>query len=222
MISPSIGYFESRLFNPEDYAQLVPNLAFQKATELDGFWGAKIVMSFTNEQIRAIVETGKYEKQGDEDYIAKTLIERRDKTGRYWYSRVNPLDNFRFADADGTNGYSKGTKKVIQFDDLAVQAGFEDASKTSYQYKLQYHGKDLMDLKIGRNPSISLTAEMNRIAEQFFTEKGDLSEDDKILTFKIRTRRGKVASWGKDVKVHFYYPYDNEKQPQIIAVEREN
>ena len=60
LISPSVGYFDSDLFNPGNYAVIVPNPAFQRMTELDGFWGAKIVMSFTDEQIRAIVETGEF------------------------------------------------------------------------------------------------------------------------------------------------------------------
>jgi len=225
LVSRSVGYFESRLFNPEDYAQLFPNLAFQKATELDGFWGAKIIMSFTDQQIRAIVETGEYENQEDEDYIVKTLIERRDKTGRYWYSRVNPLDNFRFAQTNGSNGHETGSGNVVEFDDLAVKAGLEDASETTYHYKLQYRGKDLTDYKTEGNPYFSSTAEMNRVIDEVFKGQNNLKEEDKILTFKIQTRRGKRGSWGKYVKVHFYSPFNQETngmQPQIVAIERKN
>ena len=55
-ISPSVGYFDSELFDPGDFAFIIPNPAFKRATELDGFWGAKLVMSFSDADIRAIVE----------------------------------------------------------------------------------------------------------------------------------------------------------------------
>ena len=195
LVTPSVGYFESRLFNPEDYAQLFPNLSFQKATELDGFWGAKIVMSFTDQQIRAIVETGEYENQEDEDYIVKTLIERRDKTGRYWYSVVNPIDNFRFAQTNGSNGHQNANSKIIEFDDLSVNAGFENAERTTYRYKLKYRGKDLTNYFFSKdNPSLSLNSAMHRVIEKLFTEKTNIREDDKILTLKIETKRSEFGS----------------------------
>ncbi len=223
LISPSVGYFDSRLFNPEDYSQLVPNPAFQKATELDGFWGAKIVMSFTDQQIRAIVETGEYKNQEDEDYIVKTLIERRDKIGRYWYSVVNPLDNFRFAQTNGSNGHQNANSKIIEFDDLSVNAGFENAERTTYRYKLKYRGKDLTNYFFSKGkPSLSLNSAMHRVIEKLFNEKTNIREDDKILTFKIESKRSEFGSWGKAIQVHFYYPIGSEKTPQIVAIEREN
>ena len=216
LISPSVGYFESKLFDPGNYKFIIPNPAFQKATELDGFWGAKIVMSFTDEQIRAVVETGEYSNREDEEYVIKTLIERRDKTGRYWFRKVNPLDNFRFAQ---TNNDSQR----IEFDDLAVKAGFESDSDTHYRYKLSYRGKNLTDYFIAKGGSfIPIDSNIKNVIQHFSRNKPKLREDHKILTFKIETRRGDRGKWGKYVKVHFYYPMGNEKAPQIIAIEREN
>jgi len=45
-------------------------------------WGARIVSGFTDEHIREAVKLGKYSNPGAEDYIVKTLIERRDKVVR--------------------------------------------------------------------------------------------------------------------------------------------
>ncbi len=216
MISPSTGYFESRLFNPGNYAFITPVPAFQRATNLDGFWGAKIVMSFTDEQIRAIVETGEYANKDDEEYIIKILIERRDKTGRHWYSKVNPLDNFRLSE-NSTNHY------IIEFDDLAVKAGFETTPQTIYRYRLEYQGTALTDYVISKGkPLMSLDSEMSHIIEKQLTEKTNLQQEDKILAFKIQTSRDGNSSWGKSIKVHFYYPFGNEKAAHIITLEREN
>ena len=35
-----------------------------------------------------------------EDYLANTLIERRDKIGRYWLTRKSSIDNFTFEDGE--------------------------------------------------------------------------------------------------------------------------
>ena len=69
-------------------------------------------MAFTDDEIHAVVRTAKY-SQAAEDWITATLIERRNRTGRAFYSRVLPLDHFHL---------SAGT--YLSFDDLAVTAGF--------------------------------------------------------------------------------------------------
>ena len=216
LISPSVGYFDSDLFNPGHYAQIVPNPAFQRMTELDGFWAAKIVMSFSDEQIRAIVETGEYENQEDVDYITKTLAERRDKTGRYWYGKVNPLDNFEFS-KDPDN------QIILEFNDLSVDAGFEDSGSTAYRYLLQYRGKNLTTYFSSDSKALlPLNEQMLRAIEKEFNSLKTQDDDDRILNFKIETRRKTNGSWGKNVKVFFYYPPDASNLPQIVAVEREN
>jgi hypothetical protein len=216
LISPSIGYFESRHFNPGKYAQLMPNPAFQRATDLDGFWAAKIIMSFTNEQIRAIVETGQYAKQEDADYIAKTLIERRDKTGRHWYGKINPLDNFRFSQA--ANGGDQGFR--LEFDDLWVKAGFAPASETRYRYQLQYRDQDLSDSRESKSSLyVPASTDLNQVLSKARAGKASLQENDRILTFRIQTNHGK-RGWTKDLKVHFYYPSAAGGEPKVVGIER--
>ncbi|MFQ5864724.1 MAG: hypothetical protein ACE5IW_05785 [bacterium] len=215
LVSLSVGYFESRLFRPGNYAFVTPNPAFQRATELDGFWGAKIVMSFTDEQIRAIVETGEYSNPKDEEYVIKTLIERRDKTGRYWYSKVNPLDNFRINESTNEHYH-------IRFDDLSVKAGFEEASNTVYRFKLCYRDKELLRryyVSEG-HPLIPLVSKIKSVMEHYLTHR--LNQRENVFHFKIQTKRGNQSGWGKYVKIFFNYPITNGKLPQIIAIEREN
>lgn len=216
LITPSVGYFDSDLFNPGNYAVIVPNPAFQRMTELDGFWGAKIVMSFTDEQIRAVVGTGEFQNQEDVDYIVRTLAERRDKTGRYWYGKVNPLANFRFHQNDEGQTF-------MEFDDLSANAGFKDSTLTTYRYKLQYRGKDLTDHFFSKSKArLELNDGMGQTIEKNFTALPGLSEDGRVLNFKIETLRKTGGSWGKDVKVFFYYPIENLGLPQVVAIEREN
>lgn len=61
----------------------------------DDFWGARIVMSFTRAHIEAAVAQARYDDSRTARYITRTLIARQRKLGRYFFSKVNPLDDFR-------------------------------------------------------------------------------------------------------------------------------
>jgi hypothetical protein len=91
---PSIGRFEAKEFKADGWKPEYPNPAFLKLTDDDAYWAAKIVMSFTDEQIRAITKTGQLSDPNAEEYLVQTLIERRDKIGRHWLTRVNSFDRF--------------------------------------------------------------------------------------------------------------------------------
>jgi hypothetical protein len=97
---PSIGRFESASFEPQSWKPEYPNPAFLNATDQDTYWAAKIVMSFSNAEIRAIVKTGQLSNPEAEQYLADTLIERRDKVGRYWLTRLSSFDRFNFVEGD--------------------------------------------------------------------------------------------------------------------------
>jgi hypothetical protein len=95
---PAIGRFEAVNFRPEEWKPEYPNPAFSNATDQDGYWAARIVMAFTNEEIRAIVKTGRISDPEAESYLANTLISRRNKIGRYWLTRLSSFDNFTIVD----------------------------------------------------------------------------------------------------------------------------
>ena len=76
----------------------------------DAFWAAKQVARFTDEEIRAIVQTGEYSDPRTADWIADCLIQRRDKIAAAWVGKMLPLDKFRVADGE------------LAFDDLSKYA----------------------------------------------------------------------------------------------------
>ena len=57
----------------------------------DAFWAARIVSKFSDAMIRAIVAEGAYTDPKATDYIAATLIKRRDKVLAAWLNQVNPV-----------------------------------------------------------------------------------------------------------------------------------
>jgi hypothetical protein len=115
----AVGNFTADAFDPLTWKANYPNPAFVQMTPLDAYWGAKHVMAFRNEQIRAIVEEGRFDDPKVVDYITKTLESRRDAIGRAWFQQVLPLEGFRLEN------------DRLVFDDLAVQYGF--SSTRHYQ-----------------------------------------------------------------------------------------
>ena len=117
-----VGMFEAESYDPgtwkNDYPVYVPFLA---ADRFDKFWGAKILMRFTREQLRAIVEAGRYSDPRAAAYITDTLVARQRATAAHWFARVNPLD--RFALEDGQ----------LCFDDLSLVYKLAPANATSYR-----------------------------------------------------------------------------------------
>ena len=116
----AVGNFTAAAFDPLTWKANYPNPAFVQMTPLDGYWGAKHVMAFRDEQIRAIVEEGRFQDPKVVDYITKVLESRRDAIGRAWFRQVLPLEGFRIVDDH------------LRFDDLAVQYGF--SSPGQYQF----------------------------------------------------------------------------------------
>ncbi|HET7620220.1 MAG TPA: hypothetical protein VFK20_17055 [Vicinamibacterales bacterium] len=88
-----IGRFEGTHFDPEAWRPRVPNPAFLRARPDDLFWGARLVMRFTDDLIRAAVSAGHYSDPRTGEALTKALIERRDLIGRAWLTGVNPIDH---------------------------------------------------------------------------------------------------------------------------------
>ena len=57
----------------------------------DAFWGARLVSRFSDQAIRAIVESAGYDDPQAVEYLVNTLIRRRDIVARRWLNGVNPI-----------------------------------------------------------------------------------------------------------------------------------
>ncbi|MDB4954026.1 MAG: hypothetical protein JWO36_1595 [Myxococcales bacterium] len=115
-----VGRLESSHFEPLEWRDRYPYVPFDRVEDSDGFWAAKLVMRFTERQIRAAVEQGRYEDPRAIDYLVRVLVERQRATGLAWFSRVSPLDAFSIS-GDG----------ALCFDDLLL-AQFPGLPPTRY------------------------------------------------------------------------------------------
>jgi hypothetical protein len=109
---PAIGRFEGEEFDPEKWKSRVPMAAMLRARDDDNFWAARRVMAFSDEMIRALVKAGQYSDPEAEKLLSDVLIQRRNKIGQVYLTRINPLVNF-----------SLGSSGALTFENAAVKAG---------------------------------------------------------------------------------------------------
>ena len=115
---PSVGRFEAEHFEPEEWRPQYPNPAYSNSEAEDEFWAAKQVMNFTEEEIRAIVATGRYSNPEAAEYVTQTLVARRNRIGRAYLDFGGGLDRFEVE-----NGR-------LTFVDLQAKYGWTDADRT--------------------------------------------------------------------------------------------
>jgi hypothetical protein len=169
---PSVGRLHYVNFDPEAYKTEYPNPAFENRHPDDTFWAARQVMSFSNDQIAAIVKTGDYTNPAAEEWVIKCLIERRDRIGRAYFSKVLPLDRFNVR-----NG-------TLEFVDLAVHHGLAQPR----QFKVEWSE---FDNQSERHTSVNGSGfAVPRSSAAFLSAliKGD--ESSKSVRVYLRSRSG--------------------------------
>ena len=98
----------------------------------DAFGAAKIVAQFSDEAVRAIVHVGDYLDPEAEQFLADTIIARRDKVVAHYFTESNPLDSFRIV---GSN---------LEFSNLGQEHGL--ATARAYEYEWFRFGNETMEL----------------------------------------------------------------------------
>ncbi len=208
---PAIGYYESKIFNPGEWYPTYANPAFEYATYRDAYWGAKIVMAFSDDDIRAIVSEAKMSDPQAEAYLVKTLMERRDKVGRYWFARMNPIDKFRFETED--------KRLTLAFNDLAVDAGFERALDSKYVCTVLHAKKALQTRLVVDKPRIVLSQNGQGFLDDCLAKNAFKNEEEKIFQIRIQTQR-KSQKPDKFVDVYFYYP-GTSGEARVVGIRRQ-
>lgn len=206
---PSIGYFESELFEPDKFDPIYPNPAFENMTDRDAYWGAKIVMAFTDEDLRTLVSTGQYSNPDAEAYLLKTLIERRDKIGRHWFDEINPLDNFEVE-------YFRRDLQ-FRFQDLGVKYGLWP-NKATYHLTVRYRGEIVIGPREFRVTSFALSLkDQRKMMVRFPHEEGSDGQDDHLYEVIIQTER-QPSNLSKPTRLLLWFD-DLTERFRLVSVE---
>jgi len=220
----AVGYFPADVFEPGEWVPTYPNPAFEKLTERDGYWGAKLVMSFSDEDLEAIVETARISNPDAEAHLVDVLQRRRDKIGRYWFDKVNPLDRFSVAmpseapvaeeRSAGSAGVADGPS-VLEFEDLAVTGDLESAAARRYTYRMHLDGDPIGTTRTTEETQLPLTVEDTALGA-VLDERGRSAPEERVVRIDLRTRQDETGSDPTRVYVHV----PSEEPPRVVGLER--
>jgi len=129
------GYFESEMFDPGSWVPTHPNPAFEKMTHRDVLWGVRIIASFTDRDIETLVKTGQISNPEAEQYLVKTLIERRNKIIAHWSKQIPLFTDFTVL--------RKDEDMLLKFEDIAVKYNVLDSTQVTYHFQFKSGKKEL-------------------------------------------------------------------------------
>ena len=193
---PEIGKFEGTEFEPEDWRPRTPVAALRHARPDDNLWAALRVMAFTNEHIAAAVKTGGYTDPAAEKLLTDILIQRRDKIGKVYTARINPLTRFAVS--------SSG---ALTFENPAVKAGYASGPKGGYEVTWSSFNNGTGE----STPVGSPTTSQDERAQAPSGVSGD------FVKVSIRAIDPPHAPWSKPVDVYFRRSGGSW---QLVGVER--
>jgi len=123
----AVGNYSAEEFDPEEWKSNFPLVAFDNLTERDAHWAAKIVASFSDEQIAAAVETGEITDAAARQYLTNVIARRRDRIAKRWHSQVAALGGFR--------AERRGGEYALMFEDLRVK--HSTGEPAVYEYEIE-------------------------------------------------------------------------------------
>ncbi len=182
----SVGNFASDKFKPHQWKSNFPLEAFQNMTDRDAYWAAKIVASFTDEQIRAAVETGELSDPKAAAYLTQQLIKRRDAIVREYVTRNAALDEVQLQQA--SNGW------VIHFTDLKMQWG-RKTDETTYEYQLSAADNSKRVLASGKLTAPQLTFSSELLRQVATLGSSDINRGVAQLKLKRSGDKKEMTAW---------------------------
>jgi hypothetical protein len=129
IVSKQVGMFTSQDFDAKTWTTTYPVMAFQNMTDEDAFWAMRTILSFSEAELRKIVETGEYTDPKDTAYVLQTLLERRSIVAQYWLPRVNPIARF------SVEPHPEGI--AVKFHDFMVESNLAFKGRTAYEYEVK-------------------------------------------------------------------------------------
>ena len=188
-----VGDFSAERFDPLAWRPISPHAAMRDLDDRDGYWAAKIVSAFTDEDLRVVVAQGGYRDAAAVDYLVEHLGRRRDIIARTWFDRVPPLDFFA-AGGDSLAGR-----------DLGVERGVYEAAGTSYLWRAR-------PVRADRSSDVAWSAPAATPSPACPVDAVAAPDDHRFLAVEWRVDRGA----GPSGPVTVYLAADR----RVVAVDR--
>ncbi|HEX5064159.1 MAG TPA: hypothetical protein VFV99_32510 [Kofleriaceae bacterium] len=116
-----IGTYDIARYDPGTWKPLTPMYTpIRVADRIDNFWSSKIFMKIRRQHIEAAVDAAQLSDPRARAWLVEALIARQRKTAKYWFERVNPVDEIHVVDGG------------LCFKDLSLTYAFEPIATTRY------------------------------------------------------------------------------------------
>ena len=199
----AVGRWEGEAFDPLAWRNDYPNPAFIRMTPRDAFWAAKIIMSFTSDELLAIVETGEFSRPEHERYFHEVLVERQRKTGAAGINMLNPLDELQVSD------------DVLEFSNLSERYGFVPLASTSYDVSWSLY--DNAESEVRQDLGSVAAGEEQRVPIPEPTRY--LNDSNMLLMAEIVSLHPEHSVWRQPVRV---YLRSTGQAYEVVGIERES
>jgi len=123
--APIFGYFDIANFSARNWKPAYLNMAFDRMDREDGFWAARTISRFRDDDIRALVGIARLSSSVHARYLERVLIGRRDTIVREFLYDMSALTD-PWVTADGH----------LCVEDLLVAGGYEKSADSFYHARV--------------------------------------------------------------------------------------
>jgi hypothetical protein len=201
-----VGDFSSLDFDPLAWKPAYGFEPFRRMEWADALWGAALVSVFTDEQIVEAVYAGELTEKESRNYLAGTLMERRDAIEAALFTTVNPSCLFKI-------GTDRGGKTTLLFEDLSLIMGISQSEDMMYtmNFSLPELGQTLGSQSRG---GYQLAFDLSSFVPSNWLHRKD---DRRYGCAAIRCYDylGRVLTG--ETRVHIYF---GPEETQVIGIER--
>jgi len=193
---PAIGKFEGDEFDPRTWRPQTPTTAYMEMRDDDAFWAALRVAEFTDDMIRAIIQTGEFSDSASARALGDIMIKRRNKILATYLPAVNPIVTPRLEN------------NQLTFDNAAVRAGVAKPPATYRASWFQF------DNATGDTRPLSETTGTTTSIE---APRGLPTAVDSFIAVDISADAKEHATWRKPIRTYFRLDADGWK---LVGLER--
>lgn len=145
----TFGYFDVEHFDPDRWKNEYPNPAFDRMSERDAAWMARILARFTPDMVRTLAQMGLFADPSNTDYLERILDGRLAKILERYLTRVSPVADVHL----------EGRERLCGVD-LAEWRGLRDPRAFAYAARLV----DGPSLAVDRRPGGQVCVTMPHVA----------------------------------------------------------
>jgi hypothetical protein len=141
----TFNFFDVENFVPDEWKNEYANPAFDRMTERDGAWMARVLSHLSPEMVRALASMGRFSDPSTTTYLAEVLEGRLEKVLERYLTRLSPIADVHMAGPDRLCGV-----------DLAEMRRLRDPARFTYAARLMGGGWLPVDRSAPANVCVTL------------------------------------------------------------------